>query len=49
MPKKTEKIELRIEPEDKYAFEEYAKALNTNISTILRNYIKECLENAKSN
>ena len=43
MPKQTEKIELRIDAETKQKFIQYANELNTNISNILRNYIKECV------
>ena len=43
MPKQTEKIELRIDAETKQKFVQYANELNTNISNILRNYIKECV------
>lgn len=49
MPKKTDKIEIRIDAEIKQAFSEYAIKLGTNISTILRNYIEECVKNVKIN
>jgi len=46
---KTEKIEIRIDSTTKKAFLEYAKQINSNVSTILRNFIKECVKNAGSN
>ena len=46
---KTEKIEIRIDGATKKAFLEYAKHINSNISTILRDFIKECIKNASSN
>lgn len=40
---KTTKIELRIDEELKNKFLEYAKTLNKNVSSILREYIEECI------
>lgn len=40
---KTTKIELRIDEELKNKFLEYAKILNKNVSSILREYIEECV------
>lgn len=42
--KKESKIELRIDKETKQKFIEYAKKINKNISSILRNFIEECID-----
>lgn len=42
--KKESKIELRIDEETKQKFIEYAKKINKNISSILRDFIKECVD-----
>lgn len=42
---KTEKIEVRIDSLTKQAFLKYAQNSGQNISTILRNFIKECIKN----
>lgn len=42
---KTEKIEVRIDSQTKQAFLDYAYETGQNISTILRNFIKECIKN----
>lgn len=49
MPKKTEKIEVRISAETKQAFIEYAERLGVNISTLIRNYIEESIQNGQKN
>lgn len=49
MPKKEEKIEVRIDTGLKQAFSDYAKEQGTNISTLIRNFIKECIENGQAN
>lgn len=49
MQKKTAKIEVRIEANLKESFAQYAKDNNTTISTLLRNYIKETVDNGKAN
>lgn len=43
--KKETKIEVRIDEETKQKFIEYAKKINKNISSILRDFIKECINN----
>lgn len=43
--KKESKIELRIDEETKQKFIEYAKKINKTISVILRDFIKECVDN----
>lgn len=43
--KKESKIELRIDEETKQKFIEYAKKVNKTISVILRDFIKECVDN----
>lgn len=47
MPKKTEKIELRIEAEYKKAFENYTQQLGVSVSGLLRDYIKQCINSEK--
>lgn len=47
--KKNEKIEIRVDEATKVAFAAYAAARDKTISSILRDYIKECLDNGKSN
>ena len=50
MPKKEEKIEVRIDTELKRAFSDYAKQKGISISALIRNFIKECItENGKIN
>lgn len=49
MQKKTAKIEVRIEANLKESFAQYAKDNNTTISTLLRDYIKEIIDNGKAN
>lgn len=49
MPKKTEKIEVRIDADTKQAFIEYAEQLGVSISTLIRNYIEESIQNGKKN
>ena len=47
LQKKTAKIEVRIESSLKESFAQYAKENNTTISTLLRDYIKEIVNNGK--
>lgn len=48
MPKKEEKIEIRISTDLKQAFSNYAKEQGTNISALIRNFILECVNNGKT-
>ena len=45
----TEKIEVRVDLETKNSFSQYAKDLGTNISQLLRDYMKECVKNGSNN
>lgn len=47
--KKRDKIELRIDNESKRKFIYYAQINGTTVSSLLRNYIKECIKNGKNN
>lgn len=47
--KKSEKIEIRVDEATKLAFAAYAAAQDKTISSILRDYIKECLNDGESN
>ena len=49
MQKKTAKIEVRLEANLKESFIQYAKDNNTTISALLRDYIKEIIDNGEWN